>query len=1129
MISNITDMKFNSRIILHSLLLILVPLFLSAQEQRTLKTKVTDVLALLPAADNAQGERIYRDLVDLGEEGLALVTDGVRPNGDPEGVPFRYAVSLLTHYGKNEKKKTVEQVYLDALNRSDNKEVKAYFIVNLGLVGSNTAVPVLAGYLADKDLASPATGALETIGTKEAFQTLTTSLSNVSSETRVRILKSLSHNEALPAITAMAKADDKDVKKQALLALARIGDPASGTVLLEEAKKNSFKPDVTEATLALIEYLNRIKMGGKNELVASYTKEILAGTADPSQQHFRLAALKLAYADGSENGAKALIAELNRFDPEYRKEILKIAAGAVNEKTSKLWEKEFRSASGETQGEILSMLASVNHDDTFVKARLLPALTARNVSVRIAAAEEIGKLRDRKFASPMVEFLLKSREENEMAAARTALLQLIDKDNTGVIAGAIPAASPKHKIILLGILKEKRAASHFDAVSKLTASDDPGVRKTAYETLASLSTAKNIDELVGLIGKARNEDETKAIQAAIIAASDRESSAVVLQAYERDMIRLLPVLPYVDDPSVLEKVTSAFYDGNEQTREVAFDALANWQNHEAVRTLLKIRRDKALAKYHERAFSAFVSQVSKSSWTDDQKLLMLREIMTLASGDREKIMVLRAVGNLRTFLSLEFVAGYLDDPALSAAASRSAMQIALPTSDAKPGLTGSEVRRILQKMLDKLTGGDSQYERIDIQMYLDQLPHTTGFQPIFNGKDLTGWQGLVEDPLKRMKMSKEELVRKQAEADSRIAESWTVRDGAIWFTGDGANLCTTRKYGDFEMIVDWKISKNGDSGIYLRGSPQVQIWDTSRVDAGAQVGSGGLYNNKVHRSTPLVVADNPVGEWNTFLIRMMGEKVTVHLNGILVVDNVVMENYWDRSLPIFPEEAIELQAHGTELAFRDIFVRELGSKPPVLSEQEKAEGFEMLFNGKDLNNWMGNKTDYVVEDNTIAVYPANESHGNLSTEKEYSDFIFRFEFQLTPGANNGLGIHAPLEGDAAYLGKEIQILDNTASVYAKLEPWQYHGSVYGIIAAKREFLKPVGEWNQEEVYVKGDYIRVTLNGTVIAEGDLKKITRNGTLDKKEHPGLKSHKGHISFLGHGSVVKFRNIRIKELTK
>ena len=190
------------------------------------------------------------------------------------------------------------------------------------------------------------------------------------------------------------------------------------------------------------------------------------------------------------------------------------------------------------------------------------------------------------------------------------------------------------------------------------------------------------------------------------------------------------------------------------------------------------------------------------------------------------------------------------------------------------------------------------------------------------------------------------------------------------------------------------------------------------------------------------------------------------------------------------------------------------------------KGFKSLFNGKNLDGWVGNKQSYKVEDGVIVVDPkGGGSGGNLMTSEEYSNFILRFEFQLTPGANNGLGIHAPLEGDAAYLGKEIQILDNTAEKYANLKKFQYHGSVYGVIPAKRGFLKPVGEWNQEEVIVSGSKIKVILNGTAIVDGDMMEASKNGTIDGYDHPGLKRTSGHIGFLGHGDVVRFRNIRIK----
>ncbi len=197
------------------------------------------------------------------------------------------------------------------------------------------------------------------------------------------------------------------------------------------------------------------------------------------------------------------------------------------------------------------------------------------------------------------------------------------------------------------------------------------------------------------------------------------------------------------------------------------------------------------------------------------------------------------------------------------------------------------------------------------------------------------------------------------------------------------------------------------------------------------------------------------------------------------------------------------------------------------TSQKLDAGFVSLFNGKDLSGWVGNKVSYRVEEGNIVIDPKGEGGGNLFTEKEYSNFIFRFEFQLTPGANNGLGIHAPLEGDVAYVGKELQILDNTAEKYANLKPYQYHGSVYGLIPAKRGFLKPVGEWNQQEVMIQGSKVKVVLNGTTIVDGDWQEASKDGTMDGHDHPGLRRNRGHIGFLGHGDVLRFRNIRIKEL--
>jgi hypothetical protein len=205
-----------------------------------------------------------------------------------------------------------------------------------------------------------------------------------------------------------------------------------------------------------------------------------------------------------------------------------------------------------------------------------------------------------------------------------------------------------------------------------------------------------------------------------------------------------------------------------------------------------------------------------------------------------------------------------------------------------------------------------------------------GFVALFNGRDLTGWKGLVLNPKQRASMSSEEHAERQREADARMHKHWKVVDGALMFDGAAFNmsgpLCTVKQYGDFEMLVDWKIDKGGDSGIYLRGSPQVQIWDPddpAQQKNGADKGSGGLWNNEKNERFPLVRADKPIGEWNSFRIRMVGDRVTVWLNGKLVTDNVVMENYWERKKPIYPREQIELQNHNHPLYFRNIFIKEL--------------------------------------------------------------------------------------------------------------------------------------------------------------------------------------------------------------
>lgn len=306
--------------------------------------------------------------------------------------------------------------------------------------------------------------------------------------------------------------------------------------------------------------------------------------------------------------------------------------------------------------------------------------------------------------------------------------------------------------------------------------------------------------------------------------------------------------------------------------------------------------------------------------TPENELIQLRHQMENAKTIKQQKVILKKIEATGTFLGMMYAAQYLQAEELRSTAAQTIAKIAV----AHPEYNGTRTRQMLEDVYPIVKGDVKK----SILAYLNAQPKDEeGFISIFNGIDLTGWKGLVENPIARAKMEGWKLVEAQEKADQVMREDWTVQDGSLTYVGNGFdNICTAKNYKDFEMYVDWRLDPNGkepDAGIYLRGTPQVQIWDIARVNVGAQVGSGGLYNNQKNESKPLTVADNPLGEWNSFYIKMVGDRVTVLLNGVKVVDNVVLENYWDRSQPIPECDQIELQAHGSLVNFRDIYIREI--------------------------------------------------------------------------------------------------------------------------------------------------------------------------------------------------------------
>lgn len=427
------------------------------------------------------------------------------------------------------------------------------------------------------------------------------------------------------------------------------------------------------------------------------------------------------------------------------------------------------------------------------------------------------------------------------------------------------------------------------------------------------------------------------------------------------------------------------------------------------------------------------------------------------------------------------------------------------------------------------------------------LQAATEALPLFDGKSLAGWRGRPHlDPREETALTPEARAAAQAQWDEELRAHWRVENGEIVNDGAGPFLTTARDYGDAEFELEYRTVAGADSGIYLRATPQVQIWDWTEAggkwELGADKGSGGLWNNERHARFPLRRMDAPFGEWNRVRIRMVGERTWVWLNGALVVPAVPLENFWDRSAPLHARGPLQLQTHGGEIRFRRLTVRELtpaeagtalyalapeaplrrGERVPM--EQEPKARFTPLFDGETWTGWQGPLDEYEIVDGAIRCKPGHG--GTLHTVEEFGDFQVRFRFRLPPGGNNGLAIRYPGSGDTAYEGMcELQVLDDGAEQYAQLQPWQYHGSAYGQAPSRRGFQRPVGDWNVQVVTVVGGRVQVELNGTVILDADL--WAAETTADGKEHPGRRRTRGHFGFAGHGDPVEFRDVEIRRL--
>ena len=945
-----------------------LPSAAQAQEKRTVQTIVADVLAQMPADKQADYTKQIESLASTGEEGVTALVKMIQPPGGGDNAKVDYALGGLSHYvmgtGDETLRRATAKAYAKALGVTEETEARIFIVKQLQLLGKDESVDALAPYLNDESLSDPAARALATIGTEKAGQALKSALLRRTGTPKTQRDLVLALGEARIAGTEevlkglMTGGADEGLLKALFYALGRCGSQASLNELARAAGKSNYTSDKTGANEAYIALLKRLVEQGETRVAAKEAAGLLKKATKAGKTHTRSAALQILLSAEKEKGLKRTLAALKDPSQEYRNAALSYASGFAGAEVYVELIKTMAKARPEVKADVLNWLGREAADpgkkelirnlnirfDLPAKQVLADQLQSTDRAVKQAAAWTLVGLGEAS-AIPALARLL-CRSEEDIALGQQALISFngaVVPDVVRVVSKAPDAG----KMAVARILAARKASAHINTVLELIKSGAPDVRKAAYTALKDVVEEKDLTLLCGMLESAEAEAVPPLQQAVIAAVSSlpaKERLAVVsrrmLQAGVAKKHLYYVVLSATADKEAPAMLINNFKQDEGAARNAAFEALLTWKGSGVEAELLSICKDASATAYFEPALNAYIRIVSNASlFTGENRYLNLRKAMEVAKTNEQKNTILRQLGRTGTFQALTYAGGFLDDKALQQTAAGAVMTLALNNA----AFTGTQARELLNKVAAVLDNPDAGYQRENIKKHLAEMPDEDGFVSLFNGKDLSGWKGLVQNPIARSKMKPGELAKEQAKADEQMRKDWKVVDGLLVFDGSGYNnLCSEKQYGDIEMYVDWMLDPAGpeaDAGIYLRGTPQVQIWDTARVKVGAQVGSGGLYNNRVHPSKPLKVADNKLGEWNTMYIKMTADRVTVRLNGELVTNNVILENYWDRKQPIFPVEQLELQAHGSKVYYRDIYVKELKRPEPFkLPEAERKEG-----------------------------------------------------------------------------------------------------------------------------------------------------------------------------------------------
>ncbi len=1108
--------------ILIILLLALVPFAAGAQDarQRTAATIVADGLNQLPAQNPKAFDNVMQELAATGAEGIRMMAGMLVPASEGKNAAVEYAingvVSYVTAAGREELAREVRTGLAEAVEASTDKPNQAFLLSQLQLCATAATAPVFVKYAADEYLADYAVrGLISTPGTDGEILSLI--LRSPAPKALLAYAAAEKHLAAAePALLKWA-ADptaDEATKEAICNALAKCGGEASLATLAAAAKAANYAFEKSQAASAYIELLTRLAAAGNSKALAAAKALRKAGMP----QNVRIAGLGIVLRSDAKKQTSEVLAALKDADRAYRCAALDFATEFADDALYAAIARKLPSLKDNAaKTDVISWFGSRHAASQ--AGTVITAIASPDTELSLAAIRAAGRIGGQE----ALEALIAQLDGPHAREASAALAAFNGKPNAAFVAAL--DSTPATQANALKLIAQRRITGAADKVFALLESPDAAVRAAAYDALAGVTAPKDFDRLCDLLDKAQEAD-VKALQAGLKNALAKETPSA---QYEKTMARMsaapakaryYPLLAQAANKEAIGALLTA------ADREAAFAALLTVQNPAMVGVLYDLAGQNPA--WTDAALARYTDFVAASPDTAVRKYQLYRRALELNPSAKVQNKLLKALAKAPEFPALIFAAKYMNNPATAEMAA-----LVVKTAAAKnPDMGGETVSAALKKAQEVYTGlaksdADAGYAVDEIKGLLAKLP-AEGFAPASLAPG--DWKAVAGNPdvLKAMKVKA--LAKVQQEADAAASKAWSAADGVLTGTAGAATVGSAKNYENFSLIVDWKT--DGEAGLGIRSIPQIALGGRN---------AGALTGNMLHENTSPTEAANKPGEWNTMEVRVVNDRVTVVLNGVTTCQNVILENTCNREIPAYTEGQILLVGGTAPVSFREMYIRELPPTPRYeLSPEEAAEGFEVLFDGTSMHKWTGNTTNYVPLDGTIYVTAQYGGSGNLYTKKEYCDFILRFEFQyLQEGVNNGIGIRTPMGVDAAYHGMEIQILDHDAPIYKNLREYQQHGSVYGIIPARRVKFPPLGTWNVEEIRAVGDRITVTVNGEVILDGDIREacqghnVAPDGakenpyTVDHRNHPGLFNPTGHIGLLGHGPGLKFRSIRIKEL--